>query len=182
MKRALWLALLPAIVAGCLDGGKHAASHGAGVSDLPLTESSPPAQTALRFSYPVGTPVVGRSHLPGCPSVATCQDVRMPIGCGGSLTSCPPKPWLRIANRRLTCSPSGGDYSDPKAACAALNELQHIRLHHGGVCYCAFLPGRRAEATGRYNGRRISIPLDPCSLCGLGAQAAHDAAVLMPQT
>ena len=76
----------------------------------------------------------------------------------------------------------GGDYSDPTAACAALSDLYLIRLRHPGSCYCAYLPGRRAEATGRYNGRRVILSLDPCSLCGLGIQAVHDAAVLMPQT
>jgi hypothetical protein len=40
---------------------------------------------------------------------------------------------------------------------------------------------RRPRAVGSYQHHHIQILLDECSLCGLGAQAAHDAAVLMPQ-
>jgi hypothetical protein len=186
MKHALWLILLPVIVAGCLGRGSgHASSNGASAGGLPLTESSPPVHiplTDLRVSYPVGDIAMVRSHLASCPSGATCRDVRLRTSCE-SVAPCPARPWFRVAHRRLTCSPSGGDYSDPKAACAALGDLDQLRLGNAASCYCAFVPRYEPpRATGNYNGHRLILPLDPCSLCGLGAQAAHDAAVLMPQT
>jgi hypothetical protein len=41
-----------------------------------------------------------------------------------------------------------------------------------------------ADCFGSGRGQASSniLPLNPCSLCGLGAQAAHDAAVLTPRT
>jgi hypothetical protein len=180
MKLALWLILLPAIVTGCLGGGSgHAASSG----------GSPPADlvflpaTSLSISYPVSQIVHLRSDLSPCPVGATCRDVRLPVSCERVAGTCPMRPWVRVAVRRLTCSPSGGDYQDTATVCTALDDLEHRRQAARGFCSCpAMLDGYpMARANGRYNGRRLRLPLDSCSLCALGSHAAHDAAVLMPQ-
>jgi hypothetical protein len=177
MKLALWLILLPVILAGCLGGGSgHAAS---GRTNSGPTSTHNPL-TVLRVSYPVGRFVLQRSQLASCPSDATCHDAHiacLPTGCPAS-----PRPWIRVAVRRLTCSPSGGDYPDPGAACAALDDLEHrLGTQPAVICDCLQIAGRSPQAVGRYKGYGVKIALDGCSLCGLGTQAAQDAAVLMPQ-
>jgi hypothetical protein len=176
--RALWLVLLAVIAAGCFGGGH--ASHGA-------HENSPPVQiafTSLSISYPVGRIVTHRPHLVSCPTGATCRDVHLPRVCGDEAAYCQTRPWARVAVRRLICSPVGGDYTDPKAACLALDDLERrVKTGPPIICSCPPEPDgyQRAKATGRYHGHRIKLALDFCSLCSFGTGAAHDAAVLMPQ-
>jgi hypothetical protein len=174
MKLALWLALLPVIVASCLGSSGHAASggtNGTAAMHNPLTD--------LRVSYPVGQFVPQRSQLASCPSGATCHDVH-----GGCLpTGCPLlRPWIRVAVRRLTCSPRGGNYKGSEAACAALADLERrLSTQPAVVCDCIQIAGPSPRAVGRYKSYGVKIALDFCSLCGLGSRAAHDAAALMPQ-
>jgi hypothetical protein len=171
--------LLPVIAAGCLsDGSGHAASSAVSPSSGVVLR----AATSLSISYPISQIADLRSNLSPCPVGATCRDVRLRVSCEPLAGTCPARQWVRVAIRRLACLPDAGDYTDPKAACVALSDLEHLKLGHPSSCYCAFVPGnQRAKATGRFNGRRSILPLDPCSLCGLGTQAAHDSAVLMPQ-
>src|SRR5439155_15314921 len=111
---------------------------------------------------------------------ARCRDVRLPVSCSPIAGYCAPQPWVRIAVRHLTCSPSGGDYPDPKAACAALDDLnRRLGITPTTRCSCPGLPfgTRSARASGRYHGHRIKLALDFCSLCSFDTEAAHDAAV-----
>jgi len=182
MKLALWLVLLPAIVTGCFGGSGHAVS-GDATNGGNVSAGGHRPLTVVRVSYPVSQIVHLRSDLSPCPIGATCRDVRLPVSCPPVAGTCPMPPWIRVAVRRLTCSPSGGDYQDTAAACAALDDLEHRRQAAQGVCSCpAMLNGYpMARANGRYNGRRLRLALDSCSLCALGSQARLDAAVLMSQ-
>jgi hypothetical protein len=81
----------------------------------------------------------------------------------------------------LTCSPDGGDYDHPAAACRALTDLVTKLSKNHPTCACpleplGYLPPR---AIGIYQGKRRTIPLDGCSLCGAG-EVLSDAALLMP--
>jgi hypothetical protein len=88
-----------------------------------------------------------------------------------------------IVSRHLTCSPDGGDYDDPAAACRALGEI--VAKHDADptasfVCACPLLPHPLAKAVGIYHGKRRTIRLDACSLCGLRGIGA-DIALVIPQ-
>jgi hypothetical protein len=175
MKLALWLVLLPVIVAGCFGGG-HAVSGDSTGNALPTT--------SLRISYQVGGIVAHRSHLVSCPTGATCRDIHLPRVCESVAAYCQHRPWVRVAVRQLTCSPSGGDYTEPKAACMALDDLERrVKTSPATVCECPPEQDghQSAKAKGRYQGHRFRLALDFCSLCGLGTQAAQDIAVLIPQ-
>jgi hypothetical protein len=126
-----------------------------------------------------------RADLASCPADARCHDVQLPDCPAGG--KCPVASMgVRVATRRLTCPLVYGDIH-PTAACAALEDLMRLRKgRHLGLCSCApMLTGfPQARAVGRYKGHRVSIPLDVCSLCGVGrfGRAAYrDAAILMPQ-
>jgi hypothetical protein len=178
MRYTLWL-LLPVIVSGCLGSSS---AHGVTSGVLPPGAATP--ATSLRVSYPVGNVVRQRSQLAACPAGAACRNMRLP-GCPANAVGCVEvSEWARIAVRRLTCSPSSGNYLNPGAACRALDDLERqIQSGHTDVCQCPMvLDGyHRAQAVGSYQHHRVQIALDECSLCGLGAQAAQDVAVLMPQ-
>jgi hypothetical protein len=88
----------------------------------------------------------------------------------------------RIVNRHLTCSPDSGDYEDPTAVCRALADLgtkldADPTASH--VCWCPYIPEPRAKAVGIYEGKRRTIPLDGCSLCGMPGVGA-DLKLLLP--
>jgi hypothetical protein len=182
VKRLLGLiALLTMLASGCFGSGGGAGSAPKG--NASSTASGTPPATSLRFSYPVGQLVNSRSRLSPCPAGATCQDLRLRRHCIPG-RYCPPRPWLRIAVRRLTCSPSGGDYQDAEAACAALDDLEHrLQIPPVIVCFCPAEPAghQKAKANGRYRNHHLVVALDFCTLCSFGREAAHDAAVLMPQ-
>jgi hypothetical protein len=176
------LVMMPVIAAGCFGGSGEG---GASPSTSPVAQSQPPtAATNLRISYPLKSASI-RADLASCPADARCHDVQVP--------HCPPggkcpvaSAWVRVAVRNLTCPLVYGD-AHPTVACAALEDLMRLRKgRHLGLCMCAsVLSGYpQARAVGRYKGHRVSIPLDVCSLCGVGrfARAAfRDAAMLMPQ-
>ncbi len=181
VKFTVLLVVMPVVAAGCFGGSSE---HGASPSTPPVAQSQPSTSaTSLRISYPLKSALI-RADLASCPADARCHDVQVP--------DCPPGGkcpvafvWVRVASRRLTCPLVYGDKGG--GPCAALEDLMRLRKgRHLGVCSC---PGMatgypRARAVGRYKGHRISIPLDVCSLCGVGrfARAAYrDAAILMPQ-
>jgi hypothetical protein len=84
----------------------------------------------------------------------------------------------------LTCSPASGDYADPAVACRALADIetkQHQQQSGSGpveVCRCV-ISRLVPKAFGSYQGKRRTILLDGCSLCGLHGIAA-DLKVLLP--
>ncbi len=89
-----------------------------------------------------------------------------------------------MATRRLQCSPTGGDYENPAAACRALTDIvtkqRQLQSQTGPVVVCRCAISRDApKAVGYYDGKRRTILLDACSLCGLSGINA-DLAVLLP--
>jgi hypothetical protein len=181
VKLIVLLVVMPVIAAGCFGGSSE---HGASPMP-PDAQSQPPiAATRLRIVYPLKSTLI-RADLASCPADARCHDVQLPDCPAGG--KCPvASMWVRVATRRLTCPLVYGDIH-PTAACAALEDLMRLRKgRHLGLCSCApMLTGfPQARAVGRYKGHRVSIPLDVCSLCGVGrfGRAAYrDAAILMPQ-
>jgi hypothetical protein len=182
VKFTVLLVVLPVIVAGCFGASGE---HGALPPTLPIAQSQhPTAATRLRITYPLKTALI-RADLDRCPAEARCHDVQIP--------DCPPggkctvaSVWVRVATRKLSCPLAYGDKRG--GPCAALEDLMRLRKGRRlGVRSCApVLTGYpSARAVGRYKGDRVSIPLDACSLCGIGrfGRAAHrDAVILMPQT
>jgi len=87
-----------------------------------------------------------------------------------------------LVRRHLTCSPDvGGDYDDPAAACRALTDLVTKLKKPHGVCSCPAqrLGYKSPRVVGMYRGKRRTISLDGCSLCGV-KDVLPDAAMLMP--
>jgi len=99
-------------------------------------------------------------------------------------SNCPPggKCLPDTATLRLTCSPAGGDYANPAAACRALADIvtkqRRRQSEPGFVCRCVNSI-QAPRAIGYYDGRRRTIRLDACSLCGMQGIGA-DLAVLVP--
>jgi hypothetical protein len=156
MRRLAGIAVVIALAsAGCI--GSSSSSIPSGHSDdLGLT----PLKTDVTISY------IARR----CPTGARCT---LPI---------PGVPDHYLVKRHLTCSPDGGDYDDPAVACRALADLATMldadpTASH--VCWCPYIPEPRAKAVGVYHGKRRTIPLDGCSLCGLPG-IGDDLKLLMP--
>jgi hypothetical protein len=83
-------------------------------------------------------------------------------------------------SRHLTCSPDGGDYDDPAAACRALTDIVKKRGKHPRICVCIPSELPAPEAVGVYRGKRQVISLNGCSLCGVQGVGA-DLKLLLPQ-
>ena len=176
-----WLSVLAVFAtAGCFGGDRDA---------VPSPPVTPVPATDMVISYPLGSPVRNESDLPDCLTGATCTVLQLPHSCPKGAVCKAVRAririgWVKVVRRHLTCSPAGGGYPDPAAACAALGDLVE-RLETGGplqpICDCAYT-WPPAQAKGRYQSRHRTIGLDGCSLCGLGTAAAHVASVLMPQT
>lgn len=139
--------------AGCVGSSSSSTSNG-GSDDLGLT----PLKTDLVITY-----TVSKSK---CPPGAFCGFVRNDH---------------RIVRRHLTCSPDGGDYEDPTAVCRALTDLVTKLKQPHGLCDCPPQPSgyRAPKVVGIYQGKRRTILLDGCSLCGVPDGLA-DAAMLLP--
>lgn len=167
MRRAhvLTTVVLAALAAACM-GGSH---------DGPLpsmTTTASPA-TRLTVTYAVSRTFRSRERVPAaCVPGARCFIEK--------LDGVSPRMWERMARRTLTCSPAGGTYPDPAAACAALRNLHRLSHKKHAVCSCPapFVIG--AVARGVYAHHRATILLDFCSACGLGASAIRDIHVLTP--
>jgi hypothetical protein len=104
------------------------------------------------------------------------------------VSTCPPSAdcvtnphGFKLVSRHLTCSPDGGDYTDPAAACRALTHIvAKLKAPGRAVCLCPLMVPPLAKAVGSYRGKRRTIPLDGCALCGLRGIGA-DISLLMPQ-
>jgi hypothetical protein len=141
---------------GCI-GFSSAGSSGPS-SDRDLAVPWP--KTMVTITYTVDT----------CPPGAHCIVAR-----GGS--------GYTQAQRRLDCSPAGGSgYPDPAEACRALTDIvtkQHQQQSQTGpICGC-LMTRDAPKAVGYYDGKRRTIRLDGCSLCGLGGIGA-DLKILLP--
>jgi hypothetical protein len=137
------------------------------------------AMIAFATAGCIGSSSAGSSH--GHSSSSTTR--RMPkADVTITYSNCPPggKCPSDMATLRLTCSPAGGDYDNPAAACRALADIVTKRLHQHPAVMCSCLLIKRApRAVGYYDGRRRTIRLDACSLCGIQGIGA-DLAVLLP--
>jgi hypothetical protein len=141
--------------AGCIGSiGSDAPSSSSGASTSQEVGTLPP-RTNLLITY----------TAPTCPPGARCAFV-------------PGSPKYYLQSRRLTCSPDGGDYDHPAAACRALSDVVTKLGAKRSVCSC-FPAVPPAKAVGYYNGKRRTIPLDACSLCGLPGTGA-DTTLLLP--
>jgi hypothetical protein len=148
MRRIAAVAMIALATAGCIGSSNSSApSSTTGASTSQVVGTLPP-RTNLLITYAV----------PTCPPGARCV-----------LTSPAGQDDYYIMSRRLTCSPDGGDYDDPTAACRALADLVtklDANPTPAVVCDC-FALHNPPKAVGIHNGERRTIPLDGCSLCGL---------------
>jgi hypothetical protein len=152
MRRLACTVVLVALAsAGCIGSSNSGTSVGT------TAHSALDLNTALTITY----------IAPTCPPGARCAFV--PTG---------PK-YYRVS-RQLLCSPNGGDYDNPAAVCRALSDIVTKLGPQGSVCNCPpqILPP--AKAVGYYDGKRQTIPLDGCSLCGVQGVGA-DLKLLFPQ-
>jgi hypothetical protein len=141
------------------------------------------AMIALATAGCIGSTSAGSSHGGGpSPTIGPIPRTDVTI----TYIDCPPggKCPADMATRRLKCSPTGGDYANPAAACRALTDIlikQRRRQSQTGlVIVCRCLTSRDApKAVGYYDGKRRTIRLDACSLCNLKGIGA-DLAVLLP--
>lgn len=175
MKRLLPPLVLAALLAAVLTGCGAAPSGGASVSSIGHPPPTTPT-TRLAISYPIRTGMGSHAHaVRACPAGATCSYT--PIG----TTSQGSQIFVPVVHLRLTCSPAGGTYRDPAAACRALFDLRHrMRIHHQ-VCMCPMiLSNARSLIRGTLDGTDTTLDLEACALCGLGSAAAADANTLMP--
>ncbi len=153
MKRFRSVAVPVAIVAlatsGCIGSGSAVDSSAQGTT---------PPTTDVMITYAV----------PTCPPGARCVQF--------------PGTKSYMVSRQLTCSPAPakGNYTDPAAACRALNDIVAKQRQQQPAAICRCLMIRAApKAVGYYDGKRRTIRLDGCSLCGLHGITA-DLTALMP--
>jgi hypothetical protein len=162
-------ALLAAVLTGCGAAGSGAAST------PPTTHPAPAADVAI--TYPISTAMGSRSHATqSCPAGAACTYASIGTTPKGA------EIWEPVAHFHLTCSPAGGTYHDPVAACRALLDLQHRMKVRHQICMCPMILTRGAQprAQGIVDGKPLVLDLSPCSFCGLGKPASADGSVLMP--
>jgi hypothetical protein len=158
MRRLAAMAMIALATLGCIgSSGSSAPSSSTGASTSQVVGILPPG-TNLLITYTVPTCPPGAR----CPLLAAGQDD------------------FHRVSRRLTCSPAGGDYDDPAGACRALTDVV-AKLDAPGraLCWCPLMLRPANKAVGIYRGKRRTIQLDGCSLCGLRDIGA-DIALLMP--
>jgi hypothetical protein len=157
-------------------GGTNAASTAGSVTATSTAAATTSTTTAPLLQLPPAVRLtvryaVGYGDRPGrCPRGAVCRTHRIH---GSNLRT-------RVARFTLSCDPPGGTYPNPRTACAAAASYVKLssRPRHG-FCMCP-LELYRDTITGTFRGTYIDLPIDPCTLCGMGRDAHHDAAVLVP--
>jgi Subtilisin inhibitor-like len=157
MRRIAAAALIALATTGCI--GSSAVSSGRPSSDSDLAIPWP--KTDLTVTY----------YTQRCPPGARCS---------GHVESLGNLVFVRVA-RSLHCDPPSGDYADPSAACAALRQIvDKLAKKPGAVCSCTIPLHPGNSAVGIYEGKRRTIPLDRCSLCGVAGDIDAELAVLLP--
>jgi hypothetical protein len=147
---------------GCWGGSRAASSARHSTTTAP----KPPPATRLTVRYAVGY----GDHPGRCPRGAVCTTHTFR---GSNLRT-------RIARFTLTCDPPRGTYPNPRTACAAAANYIKLRSRpQHDVCMC-ILETYRDTLTGVFQGTFIDLPIDPCTVCGMGRAAHHDSAVLLP--
>jgi len=157
---------------------------GQGARSLSVTEHPPalrpgvtvtavPLLTRVRVGYSLPWRRTRTAAVRECGGEARCRVVRAQ-----------PRIWVADVHRRLSCGRApAGDYLNPARACRALRILGAVwHAKPQLVCACpAVLVGSLAgRVRGTIAGARVDIPLDPCSLCDMGAGAERAAGVLTP--
>jgi hypothetical protein len=160
---AIGVAVLAVCAAGCFGGSGTA---------RPSRPARP--QTRVVVEASVGLPARRPAAVTArCPALARCRPQRVP--------GVRPRQWVLVATRALTCDPTAGDYPYPGAACRALRDLARLEAHPTGVaCGCIMPISRPSVIVGRLDGKRFSLTLGACALCGLPAHAGADASILFP--
>jgi hypothetical protein len=168
------------LAAGCFDGDEAGTSAPAPSTEAAKTVT--PLVTAV-VVYPLSTPHSHRGKVgETCPRGASCAVVAVREWIGTPSGTHRATYWVRRARMQLRCGPPGGGYSDPVAACDALQVLRRAMRHRMTVCACPLmLPNVRPRVTvTTASGARRMLHLDACSLCGLGKEAYGAAQLLMP--
>jgi hypothetical protein len=149
-------ALLSVILIGLATSGCVGGASGGGATHIESVAHMP-ADSVL-VTVPIGLPARSRHEVHAvCPQTATCRIVRVP--------NIRPTYWAAVVSRRLTCSPDGGDYADPVAACRAL-DLLILPPQSSVVCGCpiAFRPA--STIVGRVRGHAFRREYGVCDMCG----------------
>jgi hypothetical protein len=154
---------------------------GAGGTTLSVTEHPPALRSGVTVTpVPLLTRVEIGYSLPWRRTrAAAVRDCRGEPRCRAVRAQ--PRIWVADVHRRLSCGTvPAGDYRDPARACQAVRLLGAAKPQL--VCACpAMLVGTLAgRVRGTLAGARVSISLDPCALCGMGAGAHAAAGVLTP--
>jgi hypothetical protein len=162
LRISLLAAALGLLATGCW-GGSNTASTTSSTTSPPRPKPPP---TRLTVSYAVGY----GDRLGACPRGAVCRTHRIH---GSNLRT-------RVARFTLSCDPPGGTYPNPRTACAAAASYVKLssRPRHD-FCMCP-LELYRDTIAGTLRGTYIDLPIDSCTVCGMGRAAHHDAAVLLP--
>jgi hypothetical protein len=162
-------ALLAAVLTGC-------GAAGSGATSSPPPTSNPMPRASVSIVYPIQTGIGSKDHAShACPAGAACTYASVGTSAEGAETFEPVVHW------HLTCSPAGGTYHDPVAACRALADLRHrIKIRHQ-ICMCPMILTRApSKISGTVDGTPVMLGLSACALCGLGHAAEEDAKTLMP--
>jgi hypothetical protein len=151
------IGLLAFAAAGCFGGSSN------GGSSVQVQGSVVQASTSVVISGGIGQPARSRDQAHAvCPSDATCKVVKV--------RGVSPTNWSAIAQRHLTCSPAGGDYRDPRAACRALADFLKPRAPNTVVCMCPLEIRPAYTIVGRYQDKPLHRRFDSCSMCGAPQQ------------
>jgi Subtilisin inhibitor-like len=141
----------------------------------PASQHPRSAAPDLRITYWVGIPARSAAAVSTpCPALARCRIARIARGA--------PARYALHVRRDLSCAPASGLYRDPAAACRALAQYVRITTHprRGIACLCVFTPVPDGRAEGVLHGRRVSIGIGTCAVCGSRA-GIRDVAVLTPR-
>ncbi len=162
-------ALLAAVLTGC-------GAAGSGATSTPSTHHNHAPTTNLAVTYPIRSGMGSKAKAAGaCPAGARCTFAA--VGTSGEGAEI----WMPVVHLHLTCSPAGGTYHDPAAACRALFDLRHRMKAHPQICMCPMMPANAPwRLRGTLDGAETTLNLSACALCGLGSAGAADANSLMP--
>jgi hypothetical protein len=166
VRRAAWVCAVSALAAGCFGGGGSGASQPSTSAPADKVAPRPEPATEMVVMYPVR--IISQASA----STGSCEQK-----VARELPSFADRDWF-FAQRRLTCSPAGGDYEDAGAACAALDDLVRQWRKPYVACLCAPARAPSWKITGTYRGkpRRLQVP----NCCWGNQQSARDIAILMP--
>jgi hypothetical protein len=130
VRRLTALVLVAVIAAGCVGSS----SAGSSQRERPVAVS-PHIEMMITYAVPT------------CPEGARCVQA-------------PREQDFYWVSRQLTCSPDGGNYPDPHAACRALRNVLYKRQTLTALTDCVGIVNP-ARAVGYYDGRKTGHPAEP---------------------